>query len=77
MKWFCGDKKEEYTKYLGKEKSWCSQYYIDPDGTYTDGESPFYNKLVNFLMAKKLMTIGSIVFITNILKIMRVLTEYG
>lgn len=50
MEYFCGDKKEEYTKYLGKEKPWCSQYYIDPDGTYKNSASPFYKKLVGFLI---------------------------
>lgn len=52
MEYFCGNKKE-YTKYLGKEKSWDGQY-VDPDTTYGNIASPFYRKLIDFLMTKEI-----------------------
>lgn len=51
MEYFCGDIKE-YIKYL-EGKSWHRQY-IDPDTTYGDLYSPFYRKLIDFLMTRKM-----------------------
>ncbi|MBD5534383.1 MAG: hypothetical protein HDQ99_01700 [Lachnospiraceae bacterium] len=52
MEYFCGDK-EEYIKYLRQEKSWHGQY-IDPDTTYGNIVSPFYDQLIYFLNTKEL-----------------------
>lgn len=51
MRYLCGNK-AEYSKYLERTQPRSDQY-IDPDGTYKDRDSVFYNGLVNFLMARE------------------------